>query len=122
MDYPHIVIIQVWEHSTATSPKKGTNPNHLHTREKAPFMVITTYNSRNPTSFNEIISQHWCHLQRSSAIKDIHRRKFIASYRKPPFLEDMFVRAKIPQPLSPQSGHAVDYILVNTVIKFPNLA
>ena len=60
-------------------------------------MFITTYNSANP-NFREIISKHWSYLGRSSATRELSNQDIMVTYRKPPFLKDMLVRAKIPQP------------------------
>ena len=60
-------------------------------------MFITTYNSTNP-NFMEIISKHWSYLGRSSAIRELSNQDIMVTYRKPPSLKDLLVRAKIPQP------------------------
>ena len=62
-------------------------------------MFITTYNSANP-NFRELISKHWSYLGRSSATRELGRQDIMITYRKPPSLKDMLVRAKIPQPKS----------------------
>ena len=62
-------------------------------------MFITTYNSVNP-NFRELISKHWSYLGRSSATRALGRQDIMITYRKPPLLKDMLVRAKMPQPNS----------------------
>ena len=60
-------------------------------------MFITTYNKTNP-NLREIISKHWAYLGRSSATRDLSKRDFMITYRKPPSLKDMLVKAKRTQP------------------------
>ena len=60
-------------------------------------MFITTYNRANP-NFKEPFSNHWVYLGRSSATREFGKKDFMITYRKPPFLKDMLVRAKIAQP------------------------
>ena len=60
------------------------------------LMFITTYNSANP-NFRELISKHWTYLGRSSATRELGRQDIMITYRKPPSLKDMLVRAKVPQ-------------------------
>ena len=62
-------------------------------------MFITTYNSANP-NFRELISKHWSYLGRSSATRELGRQDIMVTYRKPPSLKDILVRAKITQPRS----------------------
>ena len=58
---------------------------------------ITTYNKTNP-NLKEIISNHWAYLGRSSATRDLSERDFMITYKKPPSLKDMLVKAKLTQP------------------------
>ena len=60
-------------------------------------MFITTYNSANP-NFRELISKHLSYLGRSSATRELCTQDIMVTYRKPPSLKDMLVRAKMPQP------------------------
>ena len=60
-------------------------------------MFITTYSSANP-NFKELFSKHWSYLGRSSATRELGKQYFMITYRKPPPLKDMLVRAKIAQP------------------------
>ena len=62
-------------------------------------MFIKTYNSANP-NFREFISKHWSSLGRPSATRELGRQDIMITYRKPPSLKDMLLRAKIPQPKS----------------------
>ena len=62
-------------------------------------MFITTSNRTNP-NFKELISKHWAYLGSSSATREFGKRDFMITYRKPPSLRDMLVRAKIAQPRS----------------------
>ena len=55
------------------------------------------YNSIN-SNFRELISKHWSYLGRSSATRELGRQDIMITYRKPPSMKDMLVRAKIPQP------------------------
>ena len=64
-----------------------------------PLMFITTYSRANP-NFRELFSKHWACLGRSSATREFRRKDFMITYRKPPSLKDMLVRAKIAQPRS----------------------
>ena len=60
-------------------------------------MLITTYSRANP-NFRELFSKHWAYLGRSSAKREFGKKDFMMTYRKPPSLKDMLVRAKIAQP------------------------
>ena len=60
-------------------------------------MFITTY-SRANLNLKEIFSKHWSYIGRSSAIRKLGQQDFIITYRKPPSLKDMLVRARIAQP------------------------
>ena len=56
-------------------------------------MFITTCNRANPN-----FKEHWPYLGRSSATRELGKQDFVITYRKPPSLKDMMVRAKIAQP------------------------
>ena len=43
-------------------------------------------------------SRHWSYLGRSSATRELCNQDIMVTYRMPPSLKDMLVRAKIPQP------------------------
>ena len=98
-EYPHDTLIDAWRKTNHvaretllldTGHNQDTNP---------PLMFITTYNSAKP-NFRELISKRWSYLGRSSATKQLGRQDIMITYRKPPSLKDMLVRAKIPQPMS----------------------
>ena len=59
-------------------------------------MFITTYSSAN-LNFRELISKHSSYLGRSSATRELGRQDFMITYRKPPSLKDMLIRAKITE-------------------------
>ena len=59
-------------------------------------MFITTY-SRAILNFKELISKHWSYLGRSSATSKLRKQDFMITYRKPPSLKDILVRARIAQ-------------------------
>ena len=65
-----------------------------------PLMFITTYSSANP-NFREIISKHWLYLGMSSATRELGKQNFMITYRKPPSLKDLLIRAKIMQSKTP---------------------
>ena len=60
-------------------------------------MFITTY-SRANCNFKELFSKHWAYLVRSSATRELGKQDFMITYRNPPSLKDILVRAKIAQP------------------------
>ena len=62
-----------------------------------PLIFITTY-SRANSNFKELFSKHLPYLGRSSATRELGKQDFMISYRKPPSLKDMLIRAKIAQP------------------------
>ena len=64
-----------------------------------PLMFTTTYSRANP-NFKELFSKHWAYLGRSSATRELEKQDLMITYRKPPSLKDMLVKAKItPKPL-----------------------
>ena len=95
-NYPHHIILDAWTKTnqlrrTQLLTKKPTEDQEI------PLMFITTYNKTNP-NLKEIISNHWSYLGRSSATRDLSKRDFMITYRKPPSLKDILVKAKLPQP------------------------
>ena len=70
---------------------------HSKQESKTPLMFIITYNSANP-NLRELLTRHWSYLGRSSATRELCNHDIMVTYRKPPSLKDMLVRAKIPQP------------------------
>ena len=96
-EYPHDVILEAWLKTNKVNRESLLDGNTGNKDTKAPLMFITTYNSANP-NFREIISKHWSFLGRSSATRELSNQDIMVTYRKPPSLKDMLVRAKIPQP------------------------
>ena len=98
-EYPHDILIEAWSKTnqltreTLLADTTGNWDSHAH------LMFITTYNSAN-SNFRELISKHWSYLGRSSATRELGRQDIMVTYRKPPSLKDILVRAKIPQPKS----------------------
>ena len=93
---PHDIILRAWMKT------KEFTREHLFTSENneyknIPLMFITTYSRANP-NFKKLFSKHWAYLGRSSATREFGRKDFMITYRKPPSLKDMLVRAKIAQP------------------------
>ena len=66
------------------------------------------------------MSKHWSYLSRSSATRELGKQDFMITYRKPPSLKDMLVRARIAQPTNPFLKGVTDHILANTVEEYPN--
>ena len=75
--------------------KKNEDKNIPHT-------FITTYSRANP-NFTELFSKHWPYLGRWSATWELGKQDFMLTYRKPPSLKDMLIRAKIAQPRTTSS-------------------
>ena len=96
-EYPHDVILEAWLKTNKVNRESLLDGNTDNKDTKAPLMFITTYNSAYP-NFREIISKHWSFLGRSSATRELSNQDIMVTYRKPPSLKDMLVRAKIPQP------------------------
>ena len=96
-EYPHEVILEAWNKTNQVTRESLLNDSSGTKASKAPLMFITTYNSANP-NFREIISKHWSYLGRSGATRELSNQDIMVTYRKPPSLIDMLVRAKIPQP------------------------
>ena len=86
---------------------------------KMPLMFITTYSRANP-NFKELISKHWSYLGRSSTTRELGKQDFMITYRKPPFLKDMLVRARFAQPTASFSEGCKNHILANIVQEYPN--
>ena len=72
------------------------NPVENNQDKDIPLMFITTYNKAKP-NFKELSSKHWPYLGRSSTTSELVKQDFMITYRKPPSLKDMLVRAKIAQ-------------------------
>ena len=70
------------------------SPTENNQDTDTPLMFITTYSTVNP-NFKELFSKHWSYLGRSSATRELVKQDFMITYRKPPSLKDMRVRARI---------------------------
>ena len=96
---PHDILIEAWSKTNQVTRETLLADTTGNQDSNAPIMFITAYNSANP-NFRELISKHWSYLGRSSAARELGRQDNMVTYRKPPSLMDMLVRAKIPQPKS----------------------
>ena len=96
-EYPHEFILEAWQKTNKINRESLLDDTKGKKETTASLMFITTYNSANP-NFREIISKHWSFLGRSSATRELCYQDIMVTYRKPPSLKDMLVRAKIPQP------------------------
>ena len=96
-EYPHDILIEAWRKTNQVTREALLIDTTGNQDSKAPLMFITTYNSANP-NFRELISKHWSYLGRSSATRELCSQDITVTYRNPPSLKDMLVRAKIPQP------------------------
>ena len=95
-EYPHDILIEAWGKTNQVTRETLVADTTGIQDSNTPLMFITTYNSANP-NFRELISRHWSYLGRSSATRELGRQDIMITYRKPPSLKDMLVRAKIPQ-------------------------
>ena len=95
-EYPPDIILEAWMKTKEFTREQllttGNNQN-----KDIPLKCITTYSRANP-NFKELFSKHWAYLGRSSATREFGKKDFMITYRKPPSLRDMLVRAKIAQP------------------------
>ena len=99
---PHDILIEAWRKTNQVTRETLLVDTTGDQDPKAPHMFITTYNSANP-NFRELISKHWSYLGRSSATRELCSQDIMVTYRKPPSLKDILVRAKIPKPRIPTS-------------------
>ena len=95
-EYPHDTLIDAWRKTNQVTMETFLLDTGHNQDTNPPLMFITTSNTANP-NFREIISKHWSYLDRSSANRELGRQDIMMTYRKPPSLKDMLVRAKIPQ-------------------------
>ena len=117
-EYPHDIILQAcMKNKEFTREQLLTTGNNEN--KDIPLTFITTYSRANP-NFKELFSKHWTYLGRSSAKRECGKRDFMITYRKPPSLKDMLVRAKIAQPRTITHRVVRDPIPVNTARKFPS--
>ena len=96
-EYPHDIILEAWRKTNQITREALLTDTTGKQESKTPLMFITTYNSANP-NFRELLTRHWSYLGRSSATRELCNHDIMVTYRKPPSLKDMLVRAKIPQP------------------------
>ena len=98
-EYPHDILIEAWCKTNQVTRETLLADTTGNQDSNAPLMFITTYNSANP-NFRELLSKHWSYWGRSGATRELGRQDIMITYKKPPSLKDMLVRAKIPQPKS----------------------
>ena len=96
-EYPHDILLDAWKETNQVSRETLLSQTRSKQETNTPLMFITTYSSADP-NFKELISKHWSYLERSSATRELGRQDIIITYRKPPSLKDMLIRAKITQP------------------------
>ena len=101
-EYPHVTILKAKEQSNKVSRQQLLCPTETSHDTKTPLMLITTYSRAKP-NLRELISKHWSYVGRSRATGELGKQDFIITYRKPPSLKDMLVRAGIAQPTTPFS-------------------
>ena len=115
---PHDIILEVWMKTKTFTREQlltaGSNEN-----KEIPLMFITTYNRTIP-NFKEPFSKHWAYLGRSSATREFGKKDIMITYRKPPSLKDMLVRARLHNPEILLTRVVRDPIPANIARKFPN--
>ena len=102
-EYPHELTLEAWEQTKEIPKTKVLSPKTPYNKGATPIMFITTSNRANP-NFREMLSNHLCSLGRSSATRNLQREHFMISYRRPTSLKDLLLRARISQPIQPQSS------------------
>ena len=95
-EYPHDILLDAWKKTNQVSRKTLLPQTRNNQETNTPLMFITRYSSANP-NFKELISKHWSYLGRSCATREMWRQDFMITFRKPPSLKDMLIRAKITQ-------------------------
>ena len=95
--YPHDVVLRAWMKINWVTREQLLTPVENYQDRDIPLMFITTYSRANP-NFKELFSKHWPYLCRSSATWELGKQEFMITYRKPPPLKDILVRAKTAQP------------------------
>ena len=93
----HDTILRAWMKTNEVTREQLLIPMENNENKAIPLMFITTYSRANP-NFKELFSKHCAYLGRSSATRELGKQDFMITYRKPPSLKDMLVRAKIAQP------------------------
>ena len=95
-EYPHDTILEAGM-KTKKFKQEQLLTTESNENKDVPLMFITTCSRDNP-NFKELISKHWAYLGKSNATREFGKKDFMITYRKPPSLKDMLVRAKIAQP------------------------
>ena len=95
-EYPHDILIEAWRKTNQVTRETLLADTTGNQDSNTPLMFITTYNSAK-SNFRELISKHWSYLGRSCATRELCTQDIMVTYRKPPSLKDMLVRAKITQ-------------------------
>ena len=96
-EYPNDTILRARMKTNEFTREQLLTPVENNKDKKIPLMFITTYSRANP-DFKELFSKHWAYLGRSSSTRELEKQDLMITYRKPPSLKDMLVRAKIAQP------------------------
>ena len=95
-EYPHDTLIDAWRKTNQVTRERLLLYTGYNQDTNPLLMFITTYNSTNP-NFRDLyqnIGLIWVGL----VPPELDRQDIMITYRKPPSLKDMLVRAKIPQP------------------------
>ena len=69
--------------------------NPLESSEQNLFL-ITTFDPESDI-LGKMVRENWDLLKRSAATKILAETRLITSYRRPPNLKDLLVRARVPQ-------------------------
>ena len=85
-EYPSDPILRAWMKSN-----KVTRVQLMSPMKKIKIQIYHL-------NFRECFSKHWSYLGRSTATRELGKHDFMITYRKPPSLKDMLVRARIAQP------------------------
>ena len=96
-EYPHDVVLRAWMKTNRFTWEQLLTPVENNQDKDIPLMFITTY-SRANSNFKKLFSKHWAYLGRSSATRELGKQDFMITYRKPPSIKDMLVRANTSQP------------------------
>ena len=96
-EYPHDVALRSWMKTNKVTREQLLSPTENNQDTDIPLMFITTYSMAN-TNFKELFSRHWTYLGISGTTREFRKQDFMITYRKPPSLKNMLIRAKIAQP------------------------
>ena len=97
-EYPNDTILRAWMKTNKVTREQLLSPTENIQDADISLMFITAYSRTNP-NFKELFFKHWPYLGRSSATRELGKQDFMITYRKPPSLKDMLVRARIAQPI-----------------------